>query len=193
MVASAIGYYGSNPEKPCEEETSAGDDFLAKLCQEWEKTARQAATERTRVVNLRFGTLLSPKGGTLKRLLPSFLSGVAGKIATGQQSMSWISLDDALGALHYILREQDLCGPINLVAPTPVSNVEFTKTLGRILKRPTLLPLPKILVKTIFGEMGEKLLLSSIHAAPQKLLEHGFHFQHNQIEEALRAELDRYS
>ncbi|MEE2960025.1 MAG: DUF1731 domain-containing protein [Myxococcota bacterium] len=125
-------------------------------------------------------------------LLP-FLSGVAGKIGTGQQTMSWVSLDDTIGALHYILQEQDLDGAINIVAPSPVSNKEFTKTLGRILKRPTTLPLPKIVVKTLFGEMGEKLLLSSIHAAPTKLLDHGFHFQHNQIEEALRTELGRYS
>jgi uncharacterized protein (TIGR01777 family) len=184
--ASAIGYYGSRGDDQLDENSPSGTGFLAEVCRDWEKATEPAAAKGIRVVHLRFGVILSPAGGALAKMLFPFRIGGGGKIGNGRQFMSWIALDDVLGAVHHALLTETLVGPVNVVAPRPVTNYEFTKTLGRILWRPTLVPMPGWLARLLFGEMAKELLLASARVEPRPLRETGYVFRHPEPDEALR-------
>ncbi len=182
VSASAIGYYGTHD---ADESGAPGDDFLARVCVDWERAAEPARAAGIRVVHPRLGVVLSPSGGALKKLLPPFRLGVGGRVGDGRQMMSWIGIDDTLAALHFLLFE-DISGPVNLVSPNAVDNAEFSATLGHVLRRPSLLPLPAAVVSLLFGEMGRTVLLGGARITPRVLLGRGFRFQSPDLEEALR-------
>ena len=186
ISASAIGFYGDRGEEVLNEQSAAGDDFLAEVCREWELATRPAATKGTRVVNLRFGVILSREGGALAKMLTPFKLGVGGRVGSGEQYMSWITLDDVVGAIYFALTNEALHGPVNIVAPQPVTNEQFTKTLGHVLSRPTLFPAPAFALRLAFGEMADALLLSSMRVEPLRLKESGYVFQYPELEGALR-------
>jgi uncharacterized protein (TIGR01777 family) len=191
LASSAIGFYGNRGDEELTEESQVGQGFLPEVCQEWEKATEPARNAGIRVVNVRTGIVQTILGGALAKMLPPFLMGAGGKIGTGNQWMSWISLEDLVGVFHSLLHAENLSGPVNATAPWPVTNNSFTKTLGRLLGRPTLFPLPAIMVKTIFGEMGEALLLEGQKVKPSKLTQAGFEFLYPDLESALRWELGR--
>jgi uncharacterized protein (TIGR01777 family) len=186
ICASAVGYYGNRGDEILTETSAPGDDFLAQVCVEWEQAAALATEKGIRVVNARFGVILDGNGGALKKMLPPFRMGVGGKIGSGKQWMSWIALSDVIGALNFAMATESLRGPVNFVAPNPVTNAEFTKTLGKVLSRPTFFPIPAFAVHLLFGEMGEALLLGSQRVTPEHLKSNGFHFQYSKLENALR-------
>lgn len=191
LSASAIGWYGNRGADPLDESQPPGDDFLARVCREWEEATRPAADRGVRVVNLRFAMILSAAGGALPRLLPPFRLGLGGVLGNGAQYMSWISIEDVVGGIRHVLARADLAGPVNMTAPGPVTNREFTRTLARVLGRPAILPLPAFALRLAFGEMGEATLLSSCRARPACLLASGYRFRHPDLETALRALLGR--
>jgi uncharacterized protein (TIGR01777 family) len=186
ICASAIGYYGNRGDEILNETSAPGSDFLSQVCVEWEKATALASEKGIRVVNARFGIILDKNGGALKKMLPPFRMGVGGRIGNGKQWMSWIALADVIGALNFALATDTLRGPANFVAPNPVTNAEFTKTLGKVLSRPTLFPIPAFGIRLLFGEMGETLLLGSQRVDPQQLKSTGYQFQFAQLEPALR-------
>jgi uncharacterized protein len=186
ISASAIGFYGSRGSEVLNEQSASGDDFLAEVCREWELATRPAAEKGIRVANLRFGVILSTEGGALSKMLTPFKLGVGGRVGSGEQYMSWIALDDAVGAIYHALTNEAVHGPVNVVAPHPVTNLEFTKTLGKVLSRPTLFPAPAFALRLAFGEMADALLLSSTRVEPLRLKESGYAFQYPQLEDALR-------
>ncbi len=186
ISASAIGYYGNRGDEVLNEQSGKGNDFLADTCQEWEEATEPARRAGIRVVNIRIGIVLTTAGGALAQMRIPFRIGLGGVIGSGNQYMSWISLDDVLYAIHHALMNDTLAGPVNLVAPHPVTNREFTRTLGSVLHRPTLFPLPAWILKGILGEMGESLLLSSTRVIPQCLLDSGYLFRYARLETALR-------
>ena len=189
LCASAIGYYGGRADVPLDEDSAAGTGFLSGVCQEWETAATPARKRGTRVVNLRFGVVLSPQGGALKAMLAPFRMGLGGIQGDGRQYMSWITLRDAGDAFMHLLSKDDAEGPVNLVSPTPVTNREFARTLGKVLRRPTLLPLPAFAARLAMGEMADETVLASARVHPKRLLESGFKFAHPELEMALRAML----
>lgn len=186
ISASAIGFYGSRGDEVLNEQSASGDDFLAEVCREWELATRPAAERGLRVANLRFGVILSEEGGALAKMMTPFKLGVGGRVGSGEQYMSWITLDDTVGAIYHALTRADVHGPVNVVAPNPVTNSEFTKKLGDALSRPTLLPAPAFALRLAFGEMADALLLSSMRVEPLRLKESGFVFQYPELEGALR-------
>lgn len=185
LCASGVGYYGFYREEVLEEDSSLGEGFLAEVCKNWEAEAQKAQEKGLRTVLLRLGVVLSPKGGALGKMILPFKFCLGGKVASGEQYMSWISLPDALSAILHCLEKEELQGPVNIVSPKAVTNGEFTKALGRALKRPTLFPLPAFVVKLIFGEMGRETLLASQQVKPKKLLESSFSFAHENLPKAL--------
>jgi uncharacterized protein (TIGR01777 family) len=189
VVASAIGFYGARNDEVLTETSPAGEGFLPEVCEAWEASAQPAIDAGIRVVHPRIGVVLAAKGGALATMLPAFKMGVGGRVGSGKQYMSWVSLDDVVGIIHHLIFTDDISGPVNAVAPNPVTNAEFTKALGRVLRRPTLLPVPKTAIKMLFGEMGEKLVLQGARVIPDKLQKSGFEFLHTDLETALRAEL----
>jgi uncharacterized protein (TIGR01777 family) len=191
VCASAIGYYGDRGEETLSEASAAGKDFLADVCREWEAACQPARDAGVRVVNVRIGVVLSSEGGALKQMLTPFKLGVGGKIGSGQQYMSWVALDDVAGAIRFVLANPQVSGPVNVVSPQAVKNVEFTKTLGRVLKRPTVFPVPAFGARLAFGEMADALLLSSTRVVPQGLLAAGYQFRQPELEGALRHLLGR--
>ncbi len=191
IAASAIGYYGPQGDELLTESSGNGSDFLAQVAREWEEAADPARQSAVRVVNLRIGVVLSPDGGALRRMLTPFRMGVGGHVGSGQQWMSWVALDDVIGAILFALEKEALTGPVNVVAPHPITNADFTRALGEALHRPTLLPMPEFAVKLIFGEMGESLLLGSQRVIPAKLQASGYNFRYREIGEALRAMLKK--
>lgn len=191
ISASALGYYGDRGDTPVTEESTAGAGFLADVCREWEAATDPARQAGIRVVNLRIGIVLSTAGGALARMLPAFRRGFGGRIGGGRQYMSWISLDDLVAIIEYLLVAEGLSGPVNAVAPTPVTNAEFTRTLGRVLRRPTWMHIPGLVVRLGFGELGETLLLSGARVQPVRLLAAGFRFGDPDLEPALRRILGR--
>jgi uncharacterized protein (TIGR01777 family) len=193
ICASAIGYYGDRGDELLTETSAPGDGFLPEVCLEWEKATTLATEKGIRVVNARFGIILDKKGGALAKMLPPFRMGVGGKIGSGKQWMSWIALDDVVGALKFALVNETLNGPVNYVAPNPVTNAEFTKTLGKTLSRPTILPVPAFGVRLLFGEMGDALLLGSQRVEPERLKSAGYPFKYSKLEAALPAVLERPS
>jgi uncharacterized protein len=186
ISASAVGYYGNRGDELLNEESAPGNDFLASVCLEWEKATELAVEKGIRVVNTRFGLILSKDGGALARMLPPFRLGVGGRVGSGKQWMSWIALDDVVGAIQYALDNESLRGRVNFVAPNPVRNAEFTKTLGRVLSRPTVFPIPAFGLRLAFGEMADALLLSSQRVEPKRLKEAGYEFGFTELEAALR-------
>lgn len=186
VAASATGFYGDRGDDVLDENAKMGEGFLAEVCRDWEEATRPAADAGIRVVNLRIGIVLSRLGGALARMLTPFKLGLGGRIGSGGQYMSWISLDDAIGSIHHALICEQLSGPVNAVAPGAVTNREFTKTLGKVLRRPTIFPIPAIAAKLAFGEMADELLLSSTHVVPSKLTASQYEFRHPELERALR-------
>jgi len=186
ICASAIGYYGNRGDEILKETSAPGDDFLAEVCVEWEKATALATEKGIRVLNTRFGVILDAHGGALAKMLPPFRMGIGGRIGSGKQWMSWIALDDVVGALKFALTKKTLSGPVNFVAPNPVRNSEFTKTLGKVLSRPTLFPIPAFGVRLVFGEMADALLLSSQRVEPERLTKAGYQFQYLGLKDALR-------
>jgi uncharacterized protein len=186
LCASAIGYYGNRGDEILTETSRPGDTFLSKVCEEWEEATAPALQKGIRVCNMRIGAVLTPKGGALAKMLTPFRLGVGGKVGPGTQYMSWIALDDVVGAFNHALQTSALLGPVNVVSPNPVTNKEFTKTLGRVLGRPTIFPLPGFMARAMFGEMANELLLGSARIQPIRLQESGYQFRHPDLEEALR-------
>lgn len=191
ISASAIGYYGNRGDELLTETSPPGDDFLAGVCVEWEKATALAAEKGIRVVNTRFGIILDSEGGALAKMLTPFRMGVGGKIGSGKQWMSWIALDDVVGGIEYVLATKTVNGPVNFVSPNPNRNDEFTETLGRVLSRPTIFPIPAFGVRLVFGEMADALLLSSQRVEPKALNEAGYKFSHSVLEAALKHVLAR--
>ena len=186
VCASAVGYYGNRGDEVLREESAPGAGFLAKVCSDWEAATKPAADAGIRVVNLRFGVVLSATGGALAKMLTPFKLGLGGVIGDGQQWMSWITLDDTVGVVSRALTDGTLRRPVNVVTPQPVTNREFVKTLGRVLHRPTLLPLPAFAARLALGEMADALLLSSQRVEPAKLIASGYHFRFPELDGALR-------
>jgi hypothetical protein len=189
VCASAIGYYGHREEYLLSESSSPGEGFLPDVCREWEDAAEPARAAGIRVVSLRIGVVLSKAGGALAKMLLPFKLGLGGKIGDGAQYMSWVSLDDLVSMARFAIDDEGLSGAVNAVAPRAVTNLEFTKALGRSLKRPTIFPLPAFVARIVLGEMADDLLLSSIRVEPAVLKERGFNFAHPEIDKALSAVL----
>ena len=188
LVASAIGYYGNQGDTLLEEDAPSGEGFLAQTVIDWEAAAQPALDAGIRVVHLRIGLVLSREGGALQKMLPAFKTGVAGPLGRGQQYLSWITLHDLIRAILFLMERDDLKGPFNLTAPYPVTNKVFTKELGRVLKRPTILPAPAFALRLALGkEMADEMLLSSIRAIPRRLDSAGFIFNHPTIEVGLKS------
>lgn len=187
VCASAIGYYGDRGHEELDETCGMGAGFLPEVCKEWEDAAQPAEDAGVRTVRLRTGIVLSSDGGALHKMLTPFKLGGGGVLGSGAQYMSWISLDDELAIIRYLMDNRNMRGPVNLVSPNPVTNSEFTKILGKVLKRPTLLPMPVFAARLLFGEMADALLLSSTRVLPGKLLQSGYEFKHSTLETALRS------
>jgi uncharacterized protein len=185
VSASAIGIYGNRGDELLTENSNPGDDFLARVCIDWEKSTAAAEEKGIRVVKPRFGIIMAKEGGALAKMLPPFRMGIGGKIGTGQQWMSWIALDDVVKGLEYVLNEETISGPVNFVAPNPVTNATFTHSLGKSLGRPTFLPVPSFGARLAFGEMADALLLTSQKVEPKRLNESGFSFQYPDLKNAL--------
>ena len=193
ISASAVGIYGNRGDEILTEQSSLGGahDFLVATGRQWEAGADAARAAGIRVVHPRFGLVLSRRGGALGRMLLPFRLGVGGRLGPGSQWMSWISIDDVVSALIFLMANETAVGPVNVTSPEPVRNRDFTRTLGRVLSRPTVLPVPAHGLRLIFGEMADATLLASTRVVPQRLLQLGFRFQHSALEPALRAVLRR--
>jgi uncharacterized protein (TIGR01777 family) len=185
LSASAIGIYGHRDDEVVAESSSLGEGFLADVCQQWEGATASAEQAGIRVVHARIGVILDASGGALSKLLPPFRCGLGGKLGNGKQWMSWISLADVVASMQFLLQQTDIQAAVNLVAPNASTNERLTKTLARVLGRPSFLPLPAFVVRLIFGQMGQELLLSGVRVQPQVLLENGFEFRHPQLEALL--------
>jgi len=190
ICASAIGYYGNRGDELLTEQSAPGKDFLSRVCVEWEKATEAAVRSGIRTINARFGIILDKEGGALAKMLPPFRMGIGGRIGDGRQWMSWIAMDDVVDGLKHSLVTSGLTGPVNFVGPNPATNAEFTRTLGRVLSRPTLFPVPAFGVRLAFGEMGDALLLSSQRVQPHALQATGYDFKYAQLEGALRRVLE---
>ena len=181
VCASATGWYGDRGEEWLDENSDPGRGFLAETCQEWEAAAAAAREAGIRVVHLRIGLVLSPKGGALAKMLPVFRLGLGGRLGNGRAYWSWITLDDLLEVIQHALVNETLRGAVNAVSPHPVTNAEFAKTLGGVLRRPAILPVPRFAVELLFGEMGREAMLASFRVKPAKLIETGFKFQYESV------------
>jgi uncharacterized protein (TIGR01777 family) len=190
LSSSAVGYYGDRGDEELDERSSAGADFLAEVCKEWEAAAEPARAAGVRVVHPRFGIVLAPHGGALQMMLLPFKLGVGGRLGDGRQYMSWIALEDAVRALVHALDHQEVDGPVNITAPTPVTNGAFTKALGAALHRPTFMPVPAPLARLAIGGLADVALLGGARVLPRALLESGFLFEYPDLgaylERALR-------
>ena len=191
ISASATGFYGSRGDEILDENASRGGGFLADVCEAWEREAVAAEELGVRVVRLRTGVVLTPAGGALAKLLPVFKAGLGGRLGSGQMWMSWISIDDLVGAIYHAVLDRRCEGAVNMVAPQAVTNAEFTRALARVLRRPAVLPVPVCALRTVFGEMADQTLLESARAKPGKLLEAHYAFRYETLEDALRAGLGR--
>jgi uncharacterized protein (TIGR01777 family) len=191
VAASAVGWYGDRGDEALDESSARGTGFLPDVCEAWERASDAARDAGVRVVHLRFGVVLSPKGGALARMLTPFKLGVGGVIGSGRQWMPLVSIDDLVAAALHVLAHGDLAGPVNVCTPTQATNRDFTKALGRALGRPTVFPMPAFAARLAFGEMADGLLLASARVAPKRLLASGFAFRHADAESALRHVLGR--
>ncbi|HQF86682.1 MAG TPA: TIGR01777 family oxidoreductase [Acidobacteriota bacterium] len=191
LCASAVGIYGDTGDAAVDESGAAAKDFLASVVRDWEAAAAAAAAAGIRAVNLRFGVVLGAAGGLLARLLTPFRLGLGGRLGSGRQYMSWIARDDVVGAIHHALMDPDVIGPVNVTAPTPVTNADFTRTLATVLRRPAVLPVPAAALRLAFGELADALMLYGQRALPGRLLAAGYVFRFPDLESALRHELGR--
>lgn len=189
VSASAVGFYGDTGGREVDEASMPGDGFLAKLGSGWEAETEFAKKAGIRTVNARFGVVLSPDGGALKEMLGPFRAGLGGKIGNGKQYWSWVGLAELVHMMDFVMQHDSVHGPVNFVARSAVTNAELTRTLSGVLSRPALLHMPVFLAKAVFGEMADEMLLSSCRAVPAKFLEHGYRFQHGDLESTLRAQL----
>jgi uncharacterized protein (TIGR01777 family) len=187
VCASATGVYGGRGDELLTEASLPGTGFLPEVCLAWEKATQPATDAGIRVVHLRFGVVLSPDGGALAKMLPVFRAGLGGKLGSGRQWISWVTLPDAVRAIEFALRTASLSGPVNVVAPNPVTNLEFTRALGRALHRPTLLQVPAFALRLAFGEMAEATILESARVIPACLSGSGFDFEYPELDAGLRA------
>ena len=186
VSASATGYYGDRGNELLTEESEPGTLFLSRVCQEWEAAAEPAREAGVRVVHPRFGIVLSTEGGALGTTLPIFKLGGGGKVGSGRQYWSWVAFDDVVGAIVHILHSDTLSGPVNVVTPDPPTNAEYTKTLGRVLGRPTFFAVPAPAARIGLGEIADELLLASARVEPARLVEAGYEYRHPDLEDALR-------
>jgi uncharacterized protein (TIGR01777 family) len=191
LCASAMGFYGDRGDERLTEASAPGRGFLSEVSREWEEACAPARDQGVRVVNLRFGIVLSPAGGALAKMLLPFRLGAGGVVGSGKQWWSWVALDDVAGAIQHALVTPGLAGPVNVAVPNPVTNAEFTRTLGRVLARPTLFPVPAFAARLAFGEMADALLLASTRIVPERLQQTGYVFRHPELESALRHLLGR--
>jgi len=187
LSASAVGYYGDRGAETLTEQSAPGHDFLAEVAREWEEATGSAGRAGIRVVNMRFGIVLSPAGGALAKMLPPFRMGLGGPIAGGQQYVSWIERGDLIRAILHLLDRSDVAGPVNMTAPTPVTNREMATTLGKILHRPSVVSVPSFALKMAFGAEGADMLQSGQRVLPERLSASGFLFRFSTLESALRA------
>lgn len=189
VSSSATGYYGPRGAEPIDEEAPAGEDFLARVCVAWESEARDAERLGMRAVQVRTGVVLDRSGGALEKMLPPFRLGVGGPVAGGSQYMAWIHRDDLVGMMLAALDDKRWSGPVNATAPEPVTNRELSRALGRVLHRPSLLPVPGLALRALYGDMAE-IVTTGVRAVPAKALVLGYEFEHPTLDEALRAALD---
>jgi uncharacterized protein (TIGR01777 family) len=191
VSASAVGFYGNRGDEVLREESASGTDFLSEVCREWEKATLEASRAGLRVVHVRIGVVLSAEGGALPRMLTPFKLGLGGRVGSGRQYMSWITLEDLVSVIRRAVEDETLRGPVNAVAPRPVTNEAFTKALGHVLGRPTVFAVPAFAARLAFGEVADALLLSGARVEPARLNEAGFEFKSPEIEGALRSVLGK--
>jgi uncharacterized protein (TIGR01777 family) len=191
VCASAIGFYGDRGDEVLTENSPPGTSFLCQVCRDWEAAGEPARQAGIRVVNLRIGVVLTPRGGALAKMLLPFKLGAGGIVGSGRQFWSWIALDDVVGAIHHAITCEGLSGPVNVVSPEPATNRGFTKALGQVLHRPTIFPMPACAAKLLLGEMADELLLASTRVLPVNLQASGFAYRFPQLEDALRHLLGR--
>ncbi|MGM0654351.1 MAG: TIGR01777 family oxidoreductase [Thermodesulfobacteriota bacterium] len=191
ISASAIGFYGDGGHSKLSEENGFNDCFVSRVCRQWEAASFGARKAGIRTVQLRIGVVLTPAGGALERMYLPFLMGLGTRLSHGGQYMSWIGIEDVLGSILHILKNHEISGPVNLTAPEPVTNGEFTRILARVLKRPASFVLPKALILALWGDMGKETLLASTRVIPEKLMESGYHFVHPRLDMALGHVLGR--
>jgi len=185
ITASAIGYYGDRGDEILREDSSPGNGFLPEVCREWEAAAEPATKAGIRVAQMRFGLVLSASGGALQKMLLPFRMGVGGNMGNGRQWWSWVDIDDLIGAIEHVIKTDTLRGPVNVVAPHPVRNAEFTETLASVLSRPAIFPMPAFAARLVFGQMADELLLASQRVEPAKLMASGFVFQKADLRKTL--------
>jgi len=192
LCSSAIGYYGNRGTEILDENSPSSDDMLAELCRDWENASNAAKDAGINVIHLRTGIVISPLGGALAKLLFPAKMGAGGPVGGGKQMQSWISLDDEIYAIHHLMMKEDSKGVYNLTAPNPVSQKQFAKTLGKVLRRPAFAPLPGFVIKLLFGKMGQKLVLEGQDVRPTRLLDSGYEFTHPELESCLRSCLGKF-
>jgi len=191
ISASAIGYYGDRGDETLREDSPSGSGFLPEVCREWEAASEPAAQAGIRTVQMRFGLVLSRSGGALQKMLPPFRMGVGGNMGNGRQWWSWVDIDDLVGAIQQVIKTDRLRGPVNVVAPSPVRNAEFTKTLASVLSRPAIFPMPAFAARLVFGQMGDELLLASQRVEPAKLMASSYAFRKPGLRRALEDILNK--
>ncbi len=191
ISASAVGFYGNRGDEILREDSPSGEGFAAEICRQWEGAAQPAARAGIRTAQMRIGVVMSADGGALPKMLTPFRLGLGGRLGDGRQWWTWVSARDVAGAIQHVLNHESLSGPINTVAPNPVTNAEFTRILASVLKRPAIFPMPAFAVRLIFGEMGEELFLGSQRVEPARLLASGYRFQHPDLKSALKEILQR--
>jgi uncharacterized protein len=191
VSASAVGYYGNRGNEILREDSPSGQGFAAETCRKWEAATQPAARAGIRTAQMRFGVVMSADGGALPKMLPPFRLGLGGRLGDGRQWSPWVSVRDVVGAIQHVLSNESLSGPVNIVAPNPVTNAEFTRVLASVLHRPAIFPVPAFAVRLIFGEMGEELFLASERVEPAKLEASGYRFQHPDLRNALQEILQR--
>jgi uncharacterized protein len=191
ISASAIGYYGDRGDEILREDSPSGGGFAAEICRQWEAATQPALKAGMRTAQMRFGVVLSAEGGALPKMLPPFRLGLGGRLGTGHQWWSWVAVQDAVGAIDHVLNHDAVQGPVNTVAPNPVSNAEFTKTLASIISRPDLFPVPAVAVRLVFGQMGTELFLASQRVEPAKLIGSGYQFRYPDLRRTLEEILRR--
>ncbi len=191
ISASAIGFYGNRGDEVLREDSPSGEGFAAEICRQWESATQPAALAGIRTAQMRIGLVMSADGGALPAMLTPFRLGLGGRLGNGRQWWTWVSVRDVVGAIQHVLNHDALSGPVNTVAPNPVTNAEFTRILASVLNRPAIFPMPASAVRLIFGEMGEELFLGSQRVEPAKLVATGYQFQHPDLKNALKEILQR--
>ncbi|NOR22799.1 MAG: TIGR01777 family protein [Desulforhopalus sp.] len=186
LCASAVGYYGNRGDEILDENSSLGTGFLADVCRQWEKESQRLSTMGVRVVNLRFGMILSPRGGALHKMIPPFQARLGGVIGSGKQYISWISIRDVVEIVAFIINKDDIQGPVNVVCPIQTTNKGLTKALGKALNRPTLFKIPAFMARLVFGRMADEMLLGSSRVSPKTLLEAGYEFKDQSLDTVLQ-------